>query len=82
MNIKTLQEKTIPIPIYSILQDGKFVLTLDFFRFHRLHKGYEYANLQDLTKGEKCPDKPRIWYINLETGENKPVLKYYGFYTV
>jgi len=79
LNIETMEEKIIPMPIYNISRDGKFALSLDFSRLHRLRKGYGYYNLPDLTKDEKCPDKPCIWYINLESGEAKPILKYTDF---
>lgn len=79
LNIKTNEERIISMPVYSISQDGKFALSLDFSRLHRLRKGYGYSNLPDSTKDEKCPDKPCIWHINLESGEVKPILKYTDF---
>lgn len=79
LNIKTNEEKIIFMPVYSVSLDGKFALSLDFSRLHRLRKGYGYSNLPDLTKNEKCPDRPCIWHINLESGEVKPVLKYTDF---
>ena len=79
LNIKSMEEKVVPMPIYSVSYDGKFALTLDFSRLHRLRKGYGYSNLPDLTKDEKCPDKPCIWYINLELSKVKPILKYTDF---
>ena len=74
-----MEEKVVPMPIYSVSYDGKFALTLDFSRLHRLRKGYGYSNLPDLTKDEKCPDKPCIWYVNLELSKVKPILKYTDF---
>lgn len=79
LNIKTNEEKVISMPVYSVSRDGKFALSLDFSRLHRLRKGYGYCNLPDSTKNEKCPDKPCIWYIDLESGEAKPILKYTDF---
>jgi hypothetical protein len=79
LNIKTGKEIVIPMPVYSVSQDGQFALTLDFSRLHRLRKGYGYSNLPEVTKSEKCPDKPCIWHINLETGKIKPILKYTDF---
>lgn len=79
LNIKTNEEITIPAPVYSVANNGKFALTLDFSRLHRLRPGYGYSNLPDKTQNEKCPDYPAIWIINLENGEVKPLLKYTDF---
>lgn len=79
LNIRTMEEKIIPQPVYSVSSDGKFALTLDFSRLHRLRKGYGYSNLPDLYEYEKCPDQPCIWMVNLENGDVKPILKYTDF---
>ncbi|WP_340002305.1 hypothetical protein [Oceanobacillus sp. FSL K6-0127] len=79
LNINTNLEKVIPMPVYSVAGSGKFALTLDFSRLHRLRPGYGYSNLQDNDKGEKCPNKPCIWYVNLENGEVKSLLQYTDF---
>lgn len=79
LNIVTNEETIINMPVYSVCENGKFALSLDFSRLHRLRKGYGYANLADSTKDEKCPEKPCIWHINLETGSITPLLKYTDF---
>jgi hypothetical protein len=79
LNLRTKEERVIPMPVYSVSQDGKFAVSLDFSRLHRLRKGYGYSNLPELTKGEKCPDKPCIWYIDLESGKVNALLKYTDF---
>ncbi|WP_312562802.1 hypothetical protein [Anaerospora sp.] len=79
LNIRTKKESIIAMPVYSISLDGKFALSLDFSRLHRLRKGYGYSNLVEETKDEKCPDKPCIWHINLENGKVKPLLRYTDF---
>ncbi|MBU5594394.1 hypothetical protein KQI76_04380 [Amphibacillus sp. MSJ-3] len=81
LNIKTKEERVLELPIYSVANNGKFALTLDFSRLHRLRKGYGYSNLKEDTADEKCPDKPCVWYINLETNKSKPILKYTDFAT-
>lgn len=78
-NIKSREERVIDMPVYSVSNDGKYALTLDFSRLHRLRKGYGYSNLPEITADEKLPDNPCIWKINLETGETKPVFKYTDF---
>lgn len=79
LSIKTREERVIDMPVYSVSNDGKFALTLDFSRLHRLRKGYGYSNLPEKTANEKLPNEPCIWHINLETNETKSVLKYTDF---
>lgn len=70
------EEKVFDMPIYDVSKDGKFALTLDFSRLHRLRKGYGYANIPEETKKEKCPDKTCIWKIDLNTGNITSIIKY------
>lgn len=80
LNIKTgEEEKIIDMPVYTVSNDGKTALSLDFNRLHRLRKGYGYSLLEEETKNEKQPDKTAIWKINLITGEIFPLLKYTDF---
>lgn len=73
-------ERIINMPIYSVSSDGKFALTLDFSRLHRLRPGYGYSNLKDKTENEKIPNSPCIWKIDLEKNVSKPYLYYKDFY--
>jgi hypothetical protein len=68
-----------PLPVYAVDPLGRFALSLDFSRLHRLRKGYGYANLPDATASEFCPDKPCIWKLDLATGEVIPLLNYTDF---
>ncbi|XAM44542.1 hypothetical protein TPDSL_10470 [Terrisporobacter petrolearius] len=77
--IKVTEEKVIPAPVYSVSGDGTFALTLDFSRLHRLRPGYGYSNKVEDTAGEKLPDKPCIWRVDLLNGELSPLLKYTDF---
>lgn len=79
LNINTNQEKVIPIPVYSVADNGKFALSLDFSRLHRLRPGYGYSNLPDKNRKEKCPDTPCIWHVELNSGVIKPILNYSDF---
>ncbi|MBQ9019157.1 MAG: hypothetical protein IJ097_02445 [Bacilli bacterium] len=74
--ISRKEEKVYDMPIYDISKDGKFALTLDFSRLHRLRKGYGYANLSEETRKDLCPDKTCIWKIDLKTGKISDVIKY------
>ena len=70
------EEKVFEMPIYDVAKDGTFALTLDFSRLHRLRKGYGYANIEESTKKELCPDKTCIWKIDLKNGKITEVVKY------
>lgn len=79
LNIRNQEERIISMPVYTVSKDKKTALSLDFSRLHRLRPGYGYANISEVTKSEKCPDKTCIWKIGLETGDVQPLLKYTDF---
>lgn len=79
LDVNTGEEQVISMPIYSVADNGKFALSLDFSRLHRLRKGYGYSNIEEKTKDEKCPDEPCIWYVDLQNGDIKPIIKYTDF---
>ena len=78
-NINTHEEKIIEEPVYSVANNGKIALTLNFSRLYDLRPGYGYYNIQDTGKGIACPDEYCIKKINLENGEIKNILKYEDF---
>lgn len=79
-NIKlNKEEKVLKRAIYDVSKDGKFGLSLDFSRLHRLRKGYGYTNLPDTTEKELCPDKACIWSVDFETGKIDELFKYTDF---
>lgn len=79
LNINTRKKRVIHMPIYTVSSDGKFALTLDFSRLHRLRPGYGYSNLKDKTKEQIIPQSDCIWKINLKDGDIIPILKYTDF---
>lgn len=79
LNIKTMNEKIIPAPVYTVSSDGKFALTLDFSRLYNLRPGYGYYNIPETTKDIPLPDTTAIWKVSLETGEVTELLKYTDF---
>lgn len=79
-NIKlNKEEKVLKRAVYDVSKNGKFALSLDFSRLHRLRKGYGYSNLPDETEKELCPDKTCIWKIIIETNEVEALFKYTDF---
>ena len=71
--------RTLPLPVYDVSRDGRFALSLDFSRLHRLRPGYGYSNLPDATAGQLCPDATCIWRMELADGRVTPLLKYTDF---
>lgn len=79
LNLKTMDEKIIPAPVYTVSSDGTFALTLDFSRLYNLRPGYGYYNVPEKTKDVPLPDTTAVWKVSLETGEISEVLKYTDF---
>ena len=77
--IGTGEEKIIEAPVYTVSQDGKTALTLDFSRLYNLRPGYGYYNVPEKTKDVALPNTTAIWKINLENGEVTSLLKYTDF---
>lgn len=61
-------------PVYALTPDGRWGLSLNFSRLHRMRPGYGYVNLPDETAGRPAPDDDGIWRIDMETGEEKLIL--------
>ena len=79
LNVETMEERELPVPCYTVSNDGKTALSLDFSRLHSLRLGYGYAALPEKTKGVALPDETCIWKMDIETGEVIPLLKYTDF---
>ena len=79
LNVETMEERSLPMPVYTVSADGKTALSLDFSRLHNLRLGYGYALLPEKTKDVALPDETCIWRIDIETGEGVPLLKYTDF---
>ena len=72
-------ERVLPMPVYTVSNDGKTALSLDFSRLHSLRLGYGYAALPEKTKGLALPDETCIWKMDIESGDATPLLKYTDF---
>lgn len=72
-------ERVLRAPVYSVSRDGSFALTLDFSRLHRMRPGYGYSNRPDKTAGQKLPDSPCIWKLDIMSNIVTPVLNYADF---
>lgn len=79
LDLETMEETVIPVAVYTVANNGKTALTLDFSRLYNLRPGYGYYNVPEKTKGIGLPDSTAIWKVNLETGEVSDLLKYTDF---
>lgn len=79
LSLETMEEQVISMPVYTVANDGRTALTLDFSRLYNLRPGYGYYNLPEKTKGIGLPDSTAIWKVDLETGEIVDFLKYTDF---
>ncbi len=80
LNVWTGEDKALPLPVYTVSDDGKTAMSLDFSRLHRLRKGYGYSNLPDTTSDQKMPNSTCIWKMDIETGGVEDILKYTDLY--
>lgn len=76
LTISSGEEEILPLPIYSVSQEGTFALTLDFSRLNTYRPGYGYLNTPDNTANKRCPDTTCIWRLNLLTKEIEPFFTY------
>lgn len=81
LNIKSGKERVINAPIYTVSEDGKTALSLDFSRLYNLRPGYGYYNVPEMTKDIALPDSVAIKKIDLCSGEVVDLLKYKDFAT-
>lgn len=79
LNVTTMEERVLPIPVYTVSNDGRTALSLDFSRLHSLRLGYGYAELPEKTQGFALPDETCIWRLDIESCEVKELLKYPDF---
>lgn len=79
LEVKTGKERVLPMPVYTLSNDGRTAVSLDFSRLHSLRLGYGYAALPEKTKGVALPNETCIWKMDVESGEVTPLLKYTDF---
>lgn len=75
-NIKTKEKRIIDSSVYSVSNNGKIALTLDFIRLNRLRPGYGYNNMEDNTKKDLIPRGYCIWKVDLISNTKTGIIKY------
>ncbi len=79
LDVSTGAERILPLPVYTVSNDGKTALSLDFSRLHSLRLGYGYSALPEKTKDIALPETTCIWKMDIETGEVTELFKYTDF---
>lgn len=64
-NIRTGEQKILPLPIYTLSPDGTYALSADFNRIQDLRPGYGYAGIPDPYVNERAPDEIGIYKLDL-----------------
>lgn len=66
-NIRTGEQKILPLPIYTLSPDGTYALSADFNRIQDLRPGYGYAGIPDPFAEERAPAEIGIYKLDLKT---------------
>lgn len=66
--------RRLPLPIYTVSQDGSQALTLNFSRLHHQRPGYGYAGVADPWRHLSEPEDDGIYRLSLETGQSRLIL--------
>ena len=67
-------EKVLPRPIYTLSNDGKKALSLNFSRNAATRPGYGYYGLNDFRKDSLYPADDGIYLMDLETGKHELII--------
>ena len=68
------QVRALPRPVYAVSRDGRQAVSLNFSRVHRCRPGYGYAGIPDPWEDDAAPEDDGIYWLDLETGENRLVV--------
>jgi len=58
-------------PVYAVSTDGRWGLSLNFSRLHRLRPGYGYAALLDDSADAPVPVEDGLWRIDMQSGDTE-----------
>lgn len=73
-NVKTGEERTLPLPVYALAPNGKFAIGTAFNRIQNLRPGYGYAGIKDPFEKEKAPESIGLYKMDLTTGSSQLLL--------
>src|SRR6266478_4292453 len=76
LDVKSRQQRTLPMPVYTVSPDGRWGLAPDFRRLNDTRPGYGYAGVADPNKEVNAPDDAGIWKIDMRTGETRLLITF------
>lgn len=74
LDIKTRKKRTLPKPIYTLSNDGKFALGTAFERIQYMRPGYGYPGVKDPYENNKAPKEIGIYKMDLRTGKSELII--------
>ncbi|HOK79999.1 MAG TPA: hypothetical protein PK303_04915 [bacterium] len=73
-NIRNGKSKIMERPVSCFHPDKKIALSFNFARLAKWRPGYGYQGVRDRFENEKWPEKDGIYFIDLESGQNKLIV--------
>lgn len=73
-NVLTGEKRTLPRPIYTVSNNGKWALSLNFSRNAITRPGYGYNGLVDIWEDDPHPADDGIYIMDLETGNHRLIV--------
>ncbi len=74
LNVKTGQERILPMAVASLSADGKTAVCVNFSRIFDFRPGYGYAGIPDPYFHINAPEEDGVWVMDVATGACKMVL--------
>ena len=73
-NIKTLEQKILPMSYYTMSSHGDFVLCIDNERHSFYRPNYSYRGVDNLSKKHPFLENDGIWFIDVKTKKTKQIV--------
>lgn len=74
LDVKSGKKRTIGAPVYAISPDGRWAVSPDFRRLHKLRPGYGYAGIPDPNLTVEAPKDAGIWRTDLVSGKSELII--------
>ena len=74
VDVKSGKKRTVGAPVYGISPDGRWAVSPDFRRLHKLRPGYGYAGIPDPNLNVEAPKDAGIWRTDLVSGKSELII--------
>lgn len=75
-NVATGEQRSLPLPIYSVSPDSRYALCVNYSRLYITHETIGYVEVDSPKPMTNAPADDGIWCMNIETGEHKLAVSY------